>query len=501
VPGLTQVCKLTAFSGLAAHELILPTVEPGSVRLVQVSVPTGKRRAVLETLDSFGVDYVLTEETSKRDVTAVVSFPLPTEAVEDVLAALKEEGVDEEATTVVLEAQTIVSRDFEGLQDRYEEETKEDPAKIAREELVSTVEGLAPDFSNYIVLSVISAVVATAGILLDSPAVVVGSMVIAPLIGPAMATSVGSVVADRDLFVRGVSRQAIGFGVAIPAAAAFALFARVFNLVPPGIDLLAIEQVSGRLAPDFLSLAVALGAGVAGALSLSTGVSTALVGVMIAAALIPPTAVIGIGIAWTMPEAVVGATVLVLVNVLSINLAALVVLWYEDYQPEDWLQLSDARASTFKRIAVLAAAIAALSLFLGATTYSTYQTAIYEEQASTAIEEHLETSTAELLDVEFEYRQTMLYRDVDRVVVTVGIQAETDPPSDLASTLEERIATETGDRVATEVRYLVVERSGEPSYSSKGNSISTSSASMAASSTVSGRSPTISPSVSDGIVI
>ncbi|WP_071933338.1 TIGR00341 family protein [Halodesulfurarchaeum formicicum] len=431
------------------------------MRLVQIAVPTGKRGTVLETLDSLDIEYVVSEETGSRNIAAVVEFPLPASAVEDVLDELREVGVDEEAITVVIEAQTVISRKFDALKDRYEEANKEDPAKIAREELVATVDGLAPDISTYVVMSIISAIVATAGILLDSPAVVVGSMVIAPLIGPAMATSVGSVVADREIFVRGVTRQAIGFGVAIPAAALFALFAKSVNLVPPGIDLLAIEQVSGRLSPDFLSLAVALGAGVAGALSLSTGVSTALVGVMIAAALIPPTAVIGIGIAWAMPQAVLGASVLVLVNVLSINLAALLVLWYEGYQPEDWFQLSEARTATLKRIAVLAVAIAALSVFLGATTLATYQNATFEDQVQTEVEGTLAgIEDAELLEVEFKHRQTLLYRDVDSVVVSVGVRAGDSPPEGLAAELSTRIETETGQSVPIEVRYLAIERAG-----------------------------------------
>jgi uncharacterized hydrophobic protein (TIGR00341 family) len=469
------------------------------VRLVQITVPTGKLSAVEDVLDEMGVTYTRTAEAGDRSVAAIVTFPIPAEALEDVLDELRAVGIDDQATTVVVEAQTVISREFEALKQEYADERERDQKTIAREELVSTVEGLAPDFSNYVVLSIISAVVATAGILLDSPAVVVGSMVIAPLIGPAMATSVGSVVADRELFVRGVTRQAIGFGVAIAAAAVFALFARTVNLVPPGIDLLAIEQVSGRLSPDFLSLAVALGAGVAGALSLSTGVSTALVGVMIAAALIPPTAVIGIGVAWRMPQAVVGASVLVLVNVLSINLAALLVLWYEEYQPEDWFRLSEARSATLKRIVVLGAAIVALSLFLGATTYATYQTATFEDRARTTVEGAVAETPAELLDVEFRYRQTMLYRDVDQIVVTAGVQAGTDPPAGLAATLEQRLAAGDGHGVSVEVRYLVVE-TASPAYSSKGNSISTSMASIAASRTVSGGSPTTSPSVSLGIV-
>ena len=432
------------------------------MRLVQVTIPTGKRETVLSTLDGLDVDYVVTDETSNREITAVATFPLPTEAVEEVLGELRDAGLEEEAYTVVVDARTVVSRRFEKLQEQYAAETEEDTSRIAREELEATVEDLVPGGRTFLVMSAISAVVATAGILLDSPAIVVGSMVIAPLIGPAMATSVGSVLADRDLFVRGVRLHVIGFALAIAAAAVFAIFARSVHLVPPGLDILAIEQVSGRLSPDFLSLAVALGAGVAGALSLSTGVSTALVGVMIAAALIPPTAVIGIGIAWAMPSAVVGSSVLVLVNVLSINLAALVVLWYEGYRPEAWFQEEEAKVATVKRVAVLVAAIAVLSLFLGATTYSTFQTASFEEDARTVVEETLEEpayADEELLAIELESEETIPFRQADRVVITIGRPPGDVGPAGLPSTLKQNIEAETGRDVEVEVRYVAIERS------------------------------------------
>lgn len=430
------------------------------MRLVQVTIPAGKRETVLDTLDGLEVDYVVTDETSKRDITGIAYFPLPTEAVEEVLEELRAAGLEEEAYTVVLDAQTVISRRFERLEEKYEEESKEDPARIAREELSATVSDLVPSISTFLVMSVVSAVVATAGILLDSPAIVVGSMVIAPLIGPAMATSVGSVIADRDMFLRGVRLQAIGFALAIAAAAGFAVLARSIHLVPPGLDILAIDQVSGRLSPDFLSLAVALGAGVAGALSLSTGVSTALVGVMIAAALIPPTAVIGIGIAWSMPEAVLGSSVLVLVNVLSINLAALVVLWYEGYRPEDWFHLEEARMATLKRVTVLVAAIAVLSLFLGATTYSSYQTATFEDDARIAIEGTLETppfADFEVIDVSYQYRETVPFRQAESVVVTVGVPPGVERPPYLPMRFKQAIAERTGRTVNVEVRYVTVE--------------------------------------------
>jgi len=179
-------------------------------------------------------------------------------------------------------------------------------------------------------MTVISAVIATAGLLLNSPATVVGSMVIAPLIGPAMSAAVGTVVDDEEMFRRGVRMQVLGVAVAIAAATLFAFALRWLALVPPGLDPLDLAEVSERLAPNVLVLVVAIGAGLAGIISLMTGVSAALVGVMIAvAALIPPAAAVGIGIAFQIPRLVIGAGVIVAVNVLSINLSALVTLWYE----------------------------------------------------------------------------------------------------------------------------------------------------------------------------
>ena len=122
-------------------------------------------------------------------------------------------------------------------------------------------------------------------------------MVIAPLIGPAMTTSVGSMIDDQEMFRRGAKLQVLGLVLAALAATVFAFVIRYVNLVPPTLDVLSLGQVRSRLSPDFLSLAVALGAGVAGAVSLVSGMSAAIVGVMIAAALVPPIGVIGIGIA------------------------------------------------------------------------------------------------------------------------------------------------------------------------------------------------------------
>jgi uncharacterized hydrophobic protein (TIGR00271 family) len=286
-------------------------------------------------------------------------------------------------------------------------------------------------------------------------------MVIGPLVGRGMAAAVGSVVDDAELFRRGVVLQVLGVVLSIVAATAFAIFVQVTNLVPPGLDPLGLTEVEERLSPNFLSLVVAIGAGVAGALSLMTGINAALVGVMIAVALIPPAATVGIGIAYGIPALAAGSSVLVAVNVLSINLAALLVLWYSGYRPEHFFRRDRARVATLKRVAVLVAAIALLSVFLGGVTYDSYQTATTEQDIRESVNTELEDPRYEgyeLVELEVETAsEYVLFQRADSVVVTVGVPPDA-ARAGLASSIESRIQLEHGLDIDVQVLYLEVER-------------------------------------------
>jgi uncharacterized hydrophobic protein (TIGR00341 family) len=443
------------------------------VRLVQVLVPTGRREAVRAVLDEEGIDYAFTDETSGREYAAVATFPLPANAVEPVLDSLREAGLERDAFTVVLDAETVVSDRFEALTERYAE-TEQNGDRIAREELVARARDLAPESGRFVGLTVLSAVVATAGLLLDSPAVVVGSMVIAPLVGPAMATGVGTVVDEDDLFRRGVTLQAAGGLLAVLSATLFAAVLNVAGVVPmDAAAVLAVPEVAERLAPDVLSLAVALAAGAAGALSVSAGVSTALVGVMIAAALVPPTAVVGIGVAWGRPEAVFGSAVLVLVNFLSVNLAVLGVLRLSGYGPSGWFREAVTARTVRRRAAVLLVGVLVLSAVLVGITTAGARTAAFEEQSRAAAADVLrDVPETDLLAVEVAYESglapgrasDLFVRQPSRVTVTVGHPPGVDPPP-LADRVADRVAR-AADRTlgvpapAVEVRFVPVQRAG-----------------------------------------
>ena len=421
------------------------------MRLVQVTTPEGRHDKVAEILEEAEVEYSVVEESSDRRYSHVFSFPVKTEEVEGILDSLREAGVGEEGEghVVVSEAQAIVSEEFEEEEKEDETEAEDEEenggtGRIARDELKATARGLSRSTPNYIVFTVVSAVVATAGLMQNSPAVVVGSMVIAPLIGPAMAASVGSVINDDELFRDGLKSQFIGVVVSIVAATAFALVARL--VVAPELDLLLIEQISERVNPGVLALGIALGAGVAGALSLTSGASAALVGVMIAVALIPPAATVGLGVAYLRPAVAGSALVLTLVNLLCISLASLVTLWAKGYRPEKWYEEKYARRATLRRVGVLMVGVLVLTGFLATSTIDQRANASFENEVEDIVEE-VDADAS----VEYGYTTGFFSASPERVTVRATEEVSADE-------VARRIEEETGESIEVVVVRQNIER-------------------------------------------
>ncbi len=126
-----------------------------------------------------------------------------------------------------MDANTVISSQFEEVEETYDEEEDED--RIAREELTSSAKDLAPSLSNYALMTIVSAIIATVEYPARFPGSLFGSS-IAPRIGPAMTANVGTVVDDNEMFARGVKLQAVGLGLAVASATAFALLVRTLTL-------------------------------------------------------------------------------------------------------------------------------------------------------------------------------------------------------------------------------------------------------------------------------
>ena len=226
---------------------------------------------MLAVLDEEGIDYAVWDEAGRKDFEALVQFPVLPIGVEPVLAKLRKAGVDENTYTIVLTPETVVSTCTEALKQRYS------GTRISHEELIARAEDLAPETSTYFAFLVLSTIIATGGLLLDSAATIIGAIVVAPLMEPAISASVGTVLDDRKLASRGIMLQVIGLLLAITVGALIGIFLKESILLPPGFDIREISQVAERISPNFLSLSLALGSGIAGAICIIRSAGSALV--------------------------------------------------------------------------------------------------------------------------------------------------------------------------------------------------------------------------------
>ena len=424
------------------------------MRALQIAVPSEELDAVREVLDDLSVPYTVAAPADDDDA-ALCLTAVPTGKLEAALEQLRAAGIDEQTLTVVSEPVSVLSAQAEAVEEAVAAETETDPEQVAREELLTATRDLLRAPRTFVALTAISAVVAVAGVITDAAAVVVGSMVIAPLVGPAMATSVGTVLGDSRLFRRGLARGVGGLVVAVLAATVVAVVIRALGLGPVAAELTAIGQVSVRTRPDLLTLAVALGSGAAGAISLSGAVASTLVGVMIAAALVPPIAVVGIGLAYAEATLVIGAATVLAANIVAINLTALLTLAVQGYRPVRWSALADARRNTLVQTGVLVVAVVVIGgVLTGATLTS--QSAVGADAAVTAaVEETVaETPGVELEGVQIERRAGLLDRPV--VAVTVDVAVAGDPPPGLVAALETRVRSELGRTVPVRVRGVLL---------------------------------------------
>jgi uncharacterized hydrophobic protein (TIGR00341 family) len=239
-----------------------------------------------------------------------------------------------------------------------EEQTKAERARSAtatREELYNSVAGGAKLDGVYLLLVALSTLVAGIGLVSDNVAIVVGAMVIAPLLGPNLAFALAAALGDRMLMTSALRAGAAGIGLAILLPAVFSL------LVPITLDS---RELLLRTTVGYDGIALALASGAAAALSLTTGLSMTLVGVMVAAALLPPAATAGLMLGASQPEMALGALALLAVNVISVILTAEVVFFFKGIKPHRWFERKEAHQSVALTVAIWVAMLTAAVLLI-----------------------------------------------------------------------------------------------------------------------------------------
>jgi uncharacterized hydrophobic protein (TIGR00271 family) len=201
---------------------------------------------------------------------------------------------------------------------------------------------------NFLVFMVLACLIASVGIFLGSPILIVGAMVVGPEFGPLAGFCVAVVERRRDVAIRSLSALAVGFPVGITAAFLFTLVSKWTGMLDSGFSgsMHPLTQFISK--PDEFSFIVACFAGAAGVLSLTSAKSGALIGVLISVTTIPAAANIGVAAAIADWSEWRGAMAQLAVNLTAIVLAGVTTLYIQRRLYERRLQrhmASGARAA------------------------------------------------------------------------------------------------------------------------------------------------------------
>ncbi len=245
------------------------------------------------------------------------------EATNEIVDALVELGVQREGGFHLTPIETWVSE--RGLAAEEAAPGEEADAVVWAQVIAHAYDDTAMSWS-YVVFLSLATILASIAIVLDSPILVVGAMVLGPDFGPVAALGLAAVTRRRNLMRRALKLLFVGFVVAISVATVCALAGSLLGWVP---DIAVTSPRPGTAFiyhPDRWSIIVAVLAGIAGVLSLTSSSSNALVGVFISVTTVPAAGNIALGLAFAQWDQVRGSALQLGVNIVGMAIAGWVTL-------------------------------------------------------------------------------------------------------------------------------------------------------------------------------
>ena len=236
---------------------------------------------------------------------------------------------------------------------------RKSPARVSREELYHDVAQGAKISGVFVAQVALATLVAAIGLLRDDTAVIIGAMVIAPLLGPNVSLSLATTLGDTKLALQALKANAVGLGVALVVTL---LIGELFAIDPSGHAIETRTHVSGG---DIL---LALASGCAGVLAFTSGASSALIGVMVAVALLPPFVVFGLLLTAGQLSAAGGALLLVATNVICVNISGVLTFVVQGLRPRTWWEADRAKKTTRWAVATWALLLAILCTLIFVAT-------------------------------------------------------------------------------------------------------------------------------------
>ncbi len=217
------------------------------------------------------------------------------------------------------------------------------PARVSRQELYNEIFFNSKLNRNFLIMVLLSTIVAAVGLQRDNVAIIIGAMVIAPLLGPNVALSLATTLGDRDLGINAVKTNIAGLLLSFVTAIGLGL---MLTVNPSGVE------ISSRTLVGYGDIVLALASGIAGALAYTSGTVSTLIGVMVAVALVPPLVTSGLLLGSGHLEKSLNALLLVGINMICINIAGVVTFLLQGIRPMSWWEADKAKKATRKAIII-----------------------------------------------------------------------------------------------------------------------------------------------------
>ncbi|MBI1261522.1 MAG: TIGR00341 family protein [Rhizobiales bacterium] len=310
------------------------------IRLIEVVAKTGHAdtlEAIAEKFDALDVRITAPDEDGKQSV-RILAHP---DDQQDLLDRLQTTlGSSDDWRILILPVEAIIPDP--GEKDEKEKKKKASPSTLREQLFVEISRGAQID-PNFVWLVLLSTVVAAIGLMNNNVAVIIAAMVIAPLLGPNLALAFGTALGDRELILRAALANLMGLTLSIVGSGLIGYFM--------GGDYTGPEFMT-RTELGYDSILLALAAGAAGALSLTSNVSSAVVGVMVAVALLPPAVTFGYMFGIDRPALALAAGTLLAINIACINLTAQLVFFIKGIRPRTWYERDEAKQSSLISIGI-----------------------------------------------------------------------------------------------------------------------------------------------------
>lgn len=303
------------------------------MKVIEVIADAGHADTIRGIAEQYGATdcWAGPEDADGRRAMRMLVKPQVRQAVMDALQTVL--STSESARLLVIPVEASLPQETE---EDDQDKTKKSASQLSREELYSQVVKNARLDRNYLWLVCLSTIVVSIGLLTDNVAVVIGAMVIAPLLGPNIALALGSALGDTALMWQSLKTSLSGLVLALLMAILIGMFWPFANT---SIELMSRTHVGLE------AMVLALASGAAAVISLTSGQAGVLVGVMVAVALLPPTATMGLMIGKAEYPLALGAGLLLAVNIASINLSAKLGFLVMGIKPRTWLEQKKASQS------------------------------------------------------------------------------------------------------------------------------------------------------------